>query len=293
MKIQGPIKLKAPAKINLGLKVKGLRTDGYHEIETVLQMVSLFDEITFEERKHGIELITEEGHVPSGEENIIYKSAKLFFREVGGSGVRIRLRKGIPVAAGLGGGSSDAAATLTGLNRLSGSSLEKEELIELGRRVGSDVPFFLFGPSAIAMGRGDILSPISPLRAWVLLVNPNFPVSTAWAYQNYERLNHRSDTLLTKGENNIKLQPLLIGDNLDFLKGISNDLEGITIMYYPEIKEIKEALLCLGALCSLMSGSGPTIFGVFSQEELARKASLRFTGCRVFVTKTLTRLPFS
>jgi 4-diphosphocytidyl-2-C-methyl-D-erythritol kinase len=316
------LRIKTPAKINLGLEVKGLRPDGYHEIETIMQMVGLFDELRLEVKKEGIDLITLGKVVIPSEGNMVYKAFMLFNREVKGCGVRVRLKKNIPVAAGLGGGSSDGAATLVGLDKLYGTGLKREDLIDLGRRLGSDVPFFLCGPSALARGRGEILTPVRPLNSWVLLINPDFPVSTSWVYRDYDKLEVRStihasktlrfaqgdilavchsdpesssgeesrpeNRLLTKGIDSIKLPPPHKSANRYI-----NDLERVTIKRYPEIERIKESLIDSGAELALMSGSGPTVFGIFSEERLAKEASKRFRGYRVFVVKTLTKSPYT
>lgn len=282
------ILIKTPAKINLGLKVMGLRPDGYHEIETTMQMVALFDELTFEIREEGIELISDGEVIPSIEGNIVNKAFILLSREARGRGVKIKLKKNIPVAAGLGGGSSDAAATLLGLNKLWGTGLKKEDLIYLGSRLGSDVPFFLFGPSALARGRGDTLTPLRPLNTWVLLINPNLSVSTSWVYQSYDKFEGLiSETkLLTKRRDNIKL-PSLLKSETRYI----NDLEKVTIRSYPEVMRIKEELLDSGAEVALMSGSGPTVFGIFLEKSSAEVASKRFKGYKVFIVKTLTKSP--
>ena len=283
------ILIKTPAKINLGLRVKELRPDGYHEIATTMQMVGLFDELTFETIEKGIEIVTEGEVIKNGEENIIYKAYKILMKETEDIGVRIRLKKNIPVASGLGGGSSDGAATLVGLNMLWGLNFNKKKLMHFGSRLGSDVPFFLFGPSAHAKGRGDILTPVKPLNAWVLLVKPSFAVSTSWAYNNYNRLREKEqDTkLLTKRRDSIKLPRF----NKRFGEYI-NDLERVTGSKYPVISSIKKELIDSGAEISLMSGSGSTVFGIFSEKKSAEDASRRFKGYKVFVVKTLKELPY-
>ncbi len=283
------LKIKAPAKINLGLKVIGLRTDGYHEIETTMQMVGLFDEISFEMKDRGIKLLVEGEDISKGRENIVYKACELLRKKAGGKGVKIKLRKNIPLSAGLGGGSSDGAATLVGLNRLWGLGLDREELMHLGCRLGSDVPFFLFGPSALARGRGEILTRVRPLNKWILLVNPTFPVATSWVYNSYDRSGEKAPNtkILTKRKDSIKLPRL----NKRF-GGYSNDLEKVTGSNYPVIERIKKDLINSGAEASLMSGSGPTVFGIFSEKRSTEKASERFKGYKVFVVKTLTKSPF-
>lgn len=318
------LEIKTPAKINLGLRIKGSRSDGYHEIETTMQMIGLFDELLFEEKDRGLDLKVD-GEVDIPEEgNIITRAFKLLRKNAGGRGVMIRLKKNIPVSAGLGGGSSDGAATLIGLNKLWKSGLQQKELMQLGKNLGSDVPFFIFGPSALATGRGDTLTPVRPLNAWVLLINPNFPVSTLWAYQNYDKLvrsmAHKSKSLrfaqgdiaavchseqspepdgtgqseescsdtklLTKSRDNIKLPRPKKNAG-----GYCSDLERVTIERYPEIETIKDELIGTGASIALMSGSGPTVFGIFHEKSLAVKASKRFKGYKVFIVKTLTESP--
>jgi len=274
------ILIKTPAKINLGLRIKGLRRDGYHEIETRMQMVGLFDELIFERAEKGIDLIIDGEGIPPKKGNMVYNAFMLLSKRSGGNGVRIRLKKQIPVASGLGGGSSDGAATLVGLNRLWRLGLTREDLMDLAKMLGSDVPFFLFGPSAFATGRGEILRAVKPLDAWILLIDMGFQVSTTWAYKNYDRL-------LTKGGDNIKLR-------LSEEAGgrYINNLERVTIERYPEIRKIKEVLVDSGAKEALMSGSGPAVFGIFSDRRSALEASKRFKGYKVFTVKTLTRSPF-
>lgn len=283
------LKIKTPAKINLGLRVNGLRPDGYHEIVTTMQMVGLFDELTFETIEEGIEIITEGEIIKDGEENIIYKAYRILKKETEDIGVRIRLKKNIPVAAGLGGGSSDGAATLVGLNMLWGLGLNKKKLMHFGSRLGSDVPFFLFGPSAQAKGRGEVFTPVKPLNAWVLLVNPSFAVDTSWAYSNYDTLGEKDQNtkLLTKRRDSITLPRF----NKRF-GGYINDLERVTGSKYPVINSIKKELIDSGAEISLMSGSGPTVFGIFSEKKSAENASRKFKRYKVFVVETLKELPY-
>lgn len=310
------LKIKAPAKINLGLKVNGLRPDGYHEIETTMQMVGLFDELSFERIDKGIEILVQGEDITSGEENMVYKAFRLLskyarkrgmHRMMHTMGAKIRLIKNIPLSAGLGGGSSDGAATLIGLNRLWGLGIDREGLMQLSFRLGSDVPFFLFGPSAMARGRGEILTPVKPLNAWVLLINPNIPVSTSWVYKNYDRIIARQgcpvhhgrydfltlpdiasskSKLLTKRKDSIKLPRPKKNMNRYI-----NDLERVTLSKYPVVDQIKRELIDSGARISLMSGSGPTVFGIFSEKRSAEEASKRFKGYKVFIVKTLTESP--
>ena len=263
--------LLSPAKINLRLEVLYKRDDGYHEIRTVMQRIDLCDEM--EISLSGSELlISSQGEdIPTGEENIAYRAARRLLDEFNlNTGIRIFIKKKIPVAAGLAGGSSNAATTMMGLNRLLKLGLSKERLIEIGKELGADVPFFIFEKPALATGIGEILQEIElPSPLWVVLVNPGISVSTAWAYK---KLNMG----LTWKRNNISmLQPILPVSHLYNL--LHNDLETVTIKRYPEIQEIKDELHMNGAVGELMSGSGSTVFGIFPDRNYAEKACLRMS----------------
>jgi len=265
--------LKAPAKINLYLKVTGRRADGYHTLDTLMQKVSLCDELELRLCKRGIHLCCPGGEGLESCDNLVYRAAELFLQTVGlqrtgaTHGVEISLKKNIPVAAGLGGGSSDAAATLKGLDALLGCGCSSEELAAMGLRLGADVPFFLADASAaIAKGIGEILTPVDPLVGYdILLVNPGFPVSTQWVYQTFA---------LTKKENASNLQdfqqevngcslPSGFVEGKAQLRAMRNDLEAVTASRYPEIGKLKNVMAASGAAATLMSGSGPTVFGLF------------------------------
>lgn len=279
----GPILLKAPAKINWFLIVKGLRDDGYHEIESLMQKVSVYDELTFEPSDK-IEIITE-ADIPL-EENLIYKAVNLLKDWQGiEKGVRITLRKEIPIAAGLGGGSSDAATAIIGLNELWRLNLSISDMIRIGVSIGSDVPFFFSSPAAIVRGRGDIVSPVKLNHSYPLvLVNPYLRVETRWAYSEIDRIqkvyNSSDYTYPSEFISRLKARTL---------RGLRerNDLEEVVILRYPEIGEIKERLKEMGATFSIMSGSGPTVIGVFETYEKADRARAVFLGkywCRVAET---------
>jgi 4-diphosphocytidyl-2-C-methyl-D-erythritol kinase len=275
--------LRAPAKINWFLFVLGRRSDGYHDIASPMQCVSLFDVLEFE-KSDRIELESEID-IPK-EENLVYRAA-LMLREHASfkGGARITLRKEIPSAAGLGGGSSDAAFTLIGLNRLWGLGRTREELMGLAALLGSDVPFFVQGPFALIEGRGEKVTPLSAGSSLaLLLVNPGVPVSTAWAYGAHE-------AELTKKDVDIKLfcQSLAAKDFPSLARMIVNDLEKPVIRRYPVVAEIKEMLVAHGAVVSCMSGSGPTVFGVFRSEGQALDASAKMGGHWRRVVKTLCR----
>lgn len=256
----------APAKINLCLHVLGKRPDGYHELAMLMQRVSLADRVS-------ISLVSDPGvfvtcaglDLAAGEENIAGRAARRLIELSGEKrGVRIDIDKRIPVAAGLGGGSSDAAAVLSGLNDMLGLGLSPETLREEGVKLGADVPFFLFPSAAWATGIGERLEPVSGLPAvWYVLVNPGFAVSTAWVFQN---LGLTSPSTATK-------MPRFSGALGELLDILHNDLESVTSVRHPEIAEIKGRLRDLGAAGVLMSGSGPTVFGVFAEEAAALKAA--------------------
>lgn len=280
--------LRAPAKINLGLHVLKRREDRYHEIETVMQMVSLFDDLLVEEGPRGILVETDHRDLPAGRGNLIYRAADLLAEASRTApAVRLRLVKRIPVSAGLGGGSSDAAAALIGLNRLWDLSYPRERLMELAGRIGMDVPFFLFSATALARGRGDLLeklaSPAPPL--WLLLVHPGFGISTRTAYQGLK-------LGLTTENKHISIREFTIpalGRG-----GLENDLEKVAFEEYPVLREMKHSIEKLGALSVSMSGSGPTIFGVFPDREKAleaRGALAKRKDLSVFMVHTLRSLP--
>ena len=265
------IELFSHAKVNLRLDILGKRPDGYHNIRTVFQKITLGDELTIAIAKSGIEVACNNPQVPNNEGNLAFTAARaLFDRYKIKDGVKIAISKQIPVAAGLGGGSSNAAATLMGINQLFGLGLSAEELMKIGKEIGADVPFFIFGKSARATGIGEILEPlpITP-QLWFLLITPDIPISTAWAYNAIRRG-------LTNREINI-----IIPDCIDHLTEVitilSNDLEKVVIPQYPVIQTIKDELLDKGAKGSLMSGSGSTVFGIFESEAEAKEAHTQIT----------------
>lgn len=279
--------LKTPAKINLCLSVLGKRPDGYHEVSMLMQMVGLYDEVRVARSVSGMRVECDSSEVPGGESNLAYRAAKELLNLRGeGGGFDIRISKRIPVAAGLGGGSSDAAAVLVAANRLLGAGLDTRGLAEIGCRLGMDVPFFFFGPAALARGRGELLTPVPPLPPfWVLLVNPGFATSTAWVYKNLNL------ALTKKGDCN-KIPRLTVGT---IAGSLQNDLEAVTSSAHPVISEIKNALKEHGALGASMSGSGPTVFGVFETEAACMRAAdaLSPRGWRLYPAATLTEPPFA
>jgi len=252
--------LQAPAKVNLRLDVIRKRPDGYHDLRMLMVRIALFDRITLElTDTPGVQVLCDAPDVPSGEGNIVWKGATTLLRRRGvDQGVRITIGKGIPAAAGLGGGSSDAATTLAGLNRLLGLGCSNEELREIALPLGADVPFFLFSSPAVAEGVGEILSPapLLPPCSFVL-VNPRIPVPTAWVYQNLQLTQRPAEDTFHRSFRTVK----------DLCAFLSNDLERVTIPAYPVVGDIRDALLGAGCLGALMSGSGPSVFGVCRSRE--------------------------
>ena len=259
------ITLKAPAKVNYLLDVIRRRPDGYHDLRMVMQRVNLCDELTITlTDTPGISVTCGKNGVPDGPGNIAWKAANALLELTGGSqGAAISILKNIPVAAGLGGGSSDAASVLMGMNELLQLRLPDQRLMEIGVKLGADVPFFVFKKTALAEGIGETLTAMPEMPAsWVLLVNPGVHVSTAWVYNNLKLTN--------RGE--LNRLPVSYGSLEDVCAIFANDLESVTIPVFPVIAKIKEAMLQHGALAAMMSGSGPTVFGLFQDRETAEQA---------------------
>ena len=272
----------APAKINLFLHITAKRPDGYHDIFSLMQPVSLYDEVEIEVNTDGgIVVEADVPGVPNGPGNLAYRAARLFLDESGiESGVKISIRKRIPHGAGLGGGSSDAATVLSALNGLLDAGFSIEKLMALGAELGSDVPFFMLKTAAIASGRGTELTSVKLPSYQYVLINPGFGVSTEWAYSNFILTNRVEDNTLFYSEDTSIDLPWLT-------RSLYNDLESVTAPVHPQIDVIKEVLLNAGAEGALMSGSGPTLFGLFSDRTAALKATASLKEslgdeCRVF-----------
>jgi 4-diphosphocytidyl-2-C-methyl-D-erythritol kinase len=263
------------AKINLGLYIIGKRPDGFHDIETVLQTIDLYDTIDITPLPgRTLSVRCDHPQVPSGPENLAYRAARLLQEEVSlAGGCDIEIRKRIPPAAGLGGGSSNAAVTLLGLNRLWNLKLSHEKLHDLAGRLGSDVPFFLRGGAAVATGRGDCLTPLRMRpHFWMVLIKPNFSIPTTWAYG-------RVKIPLTSNSRFVKLKGLKEICDIDHLLSLlNNDLEKAVGDVYPLIAEIKSDLLSRGAIGAAMSGSGSAVFGVVRTRSEARQLAQKM--CR-------------
>lgn len=261
--------ISAPAKINLSLDITGKLENGYHTLEMILQTISLKDEIMLEKQPEGVTIVCTHPLVPSDGSNICHKAARAFFLKTGiQGGVKIQIQKRIPVGAGLAGGSSNAAAVLKGLNTLYETCLSEDELLEMGLQCGADVPFCLAGGTCLARGIGEKLTRLPSFGGvHAVLIMPEFSVSTAWVYQNY-----RMDDPVRHPDTQAILSALRAGDVAKVAREMKNVLETVTAVKYPEIEGIKRDLKNSGALGSLMSGSGPSVFGLFGDPEQARRA---------------------
>jgi len=283
---QSSLSLRAPAKINWFLDVIGKRNDGYHDIISLMQCISLYDELMFE---HSAMIkVVSNSDIPL-KDNLVYKAASLLKQYTSyRGGVKIVLYKGIPIGAGLGGGSSDAAYTLSGLNILLGLGLNNKELSSIGSEIGSDVPFFLNTPCALVAGKGEKILPLKMTSSvMLLLIKPRMSVPTSWAYASFDKLK-MSDSELTKKRVDIKLfcQALENSDFTHLGNMMNNDLEKVIIKRYPVVGSLKKRLLEKGAIISAMTGSGPTVFGVFDSKDIAEKAAeaMKPYWCRVVKT---------
>jgi len=261
------MKILSPAKINLFLHITGKRSDGYHDLVTIMCCVSLYDTIFLTTHAKKTTVSCSNPEVPEDETNIAFKAADLFLNRLNRQeGVKITIKKEIPVAAGLGGGSSNAAAVFLGLNRCYGYPFSLDDLMAMGISIGADVPFFLFGKPAIASGIGEKLEVCDGLPSYkILLVYPGFGVSTAEVYKNVDLGLTKCEKPLTK--------PLLGKGKFSTEYHLYNDLETVVVSRHPEIIAVKESLLSHGARGALMSGSGPTVFGLFSDHDQALAAN--------------------
>lgn len=264
------ISLKALAKINLGLDVVRRREDGYHEVRMIMQTIQLYDRLDIKRTQEpGIQIQTNLSFLPVNENNLIYKAAKLLMDEFSiTDGVSVKLDKRIPVAAGMAGGSTDAAAMLIGVNRLFSLGLTKRQLMERGVQIGADVPYCIMRGTALAEGIGEALSPLPPMvKCPVLIAKPAISVSTKFVYQNLKLDDTTIHPDIDRLIDDIKAKNLY-----DIAAHMGNVLETVTIPNYPVIDEIKKHMLSNGAVGAMMSGSGPTVFGLFDDEDTAKKA---------------------
>ena len=267
------LELKALGKINLGLDVLGKRENGYHDVRMVMQTVYLYDQIWMVKTKEpGIRLSTNLFYLPVNENNLAYRAAELLMKEFGiQEGIKIILDKHIPVAAGMAGGSSNAAAVLFGMNRMFSLGLSQKELMERGVSLGADVPYCIMRGTVLAEGIGEKLTPLPPMpRCFVLLAKPSISVSTKMVYEkldSHEIAKHPDIDGIIEG--------LKGRDLLSVAACMGNVLEKVTVEAYPVIDEIMEVMKKQGALNAMMSGSGPTVFGLFDDKKKAKKAAFK------------------
>lgn len=300
------ITVRSCAKINLGLRVKEKRPDGYHNIETIFVPIKLFDKIRLEIIDHGIILkinfdenafsfwempsfnssIIGKIKIPSGKNNLAYKAASLFFKKSGiTKGIAILLNKSIPVGAGLGGGSSNAAAVLAGMNRLFNNPLTKKELFNLGLELGMDVPFFLTAKPCYATGRGEILTPIAIPKLYVCVYFPNYPIRTEWAYQQLAKTR----SVLTNTDLSLMIlkKKLVNGDLVGLSHYLRNSFEEIVFAVHPDLAKIKKLFLSSGAYAASLTGSGSAIFALVEKKKIPQlKTALKRNKIRVIFTES-------
>ena len=266
------IQLKALAKINLGLDVLRRREDGYHEVKMIMQTISLHDDLEIRRIKTPeIQVKTNLYYLPTNENNLVYKAAKLLMDEFGiKEGVAIQLKKRIPVAAGMAGGSTDGAAVLWGMNQMYGLGLSRQELMERGVKLGADVPYCVRRGTALAEGIGERLSVLPSMpKCTILIAKPGISVSTKFVYENL----HANDLKPEQHPDVDRMIEAMKEKNLDLLcERMGNVLETVTIPAYPVIQEIKEHMMACGAAGAMMSGSGPTVFGIFHSPVQAKAA---------------------
>lgn len=266
------IQLKALAKINLGLDVLRRREDGYHEVKMIMQTISLHDDLEIRRIKTPeIQVKTNLYYLPTNENNLVYKAAKLLMDEFDiKEGVSIQLKKRIPVAAGMAGGSTDGAAVLWGMNQMYGLGLSRQELMERGVKLGADVPYCVQRGTALAEGIGERLSVLPSMpKCTILIAKPGISVSTKFVYENL----HANDLKPEQHPDVDRMIEAMKEKNLDLLcERMGNVLETVTIPAYPVIQEIKEHMMACGAAGAMMSGSGPTVFGIFHSPVQAKAA---------------------
>ncbi len=263
------IEKKAYAKINLGLDVLGVLPNGYHEVKMVMQTVGIYDVLTFEKASEGIVITTDSGELPTNEDNLIYKAAKLLLDKYHVTeGVRIHLEKHIPIAAGMAGGSTDAAATLKGINELFELGCDLEELKEFGVKIGADVPYCVMGGTALAEGIGEKLTALTPAPdCYLLVAKPDINVSTKYVYETLDSLKSYEHPDIDG-----MVEAIEAGDLAGVTMRMGNVLQDVTIPAHPIIDTLKKRMKELGAKESMMSGSGPTVFGIFTDEIAAHNA---------------------
>lgn len=278
--------VKAYGKINISLDIVGKREDGYHLLKMIMQNVDLYDSISFERCIKGINISCNKPYIPVDEKNLMYKAAKLFIDNYNISeGINIYLKKNIPVAAGMAGGSTDAAAVFKALREVFKIDASDNELMELGLKIGADIPYCIVGGTALCEGVGEIITPLKPFKNHILvLVKPNFGVSTKEVYKSLDisKIYKHPDTEeLIKAMEEEKLQ--------DVCNGMKNLLENVTLRKYPVLKRIKDDMVKMGAMGAMMSGSGPTIFAFFEDMLKAQRCYDKFKTQykEVYITRTI------
>ena len=281
--------IEANAKINLTLDILGKRADGYHEVAMVMQSIGLFDTLCLEKAATGVALEIDVPGLEADETNLAWQAAQMVINRCQlPGGVHIRLEKRIPVAAGLAGGSADAAAVLRGMNRLYGLGLTDTELCHMGQELGSDVPFCILGGTMLATGRGEVLERLPDMpECYVVLAKPPISVSTAWAYQHYDQSGAGQHP-----DNQAIRQQIAAGNLKGISKLLCNVLESVTIKKYEEISVYKQIMCAHGAMASMMSGSGPTVFALVATREAAENLAAlvkKTTDAAVFTAKTVSR----
>jgi len=266
------IEYQAHAKVNLTLHITGRRPDGYHTLESVMQTVTLADRLVFTRADAGLTLACDDPSLPTGPDNLVVRAAQALRHHVGRPelAAHIALEKRIPAGAGLGGGSSDAAATLLGLGELWGLGLEPADLVPVAAGLGSDVPYFLYGGIAVVRGAGEQVEPVPMVPPWLHLViaRPDFPISTAQVYRRYDELGlPEQDQLATAP----LLAALEQGHPESIAAALHNDLEQAVLPFAPEVAKVREALLSAGCLAALLCGSGSAVFGLCRDEDHAQQ----------------------
>jgi 4-diphosphocytidyl-2-C-methyl-D-erythritol kinase len=278
--------VKAYGKINISLDIVGKREDGYHLLKMIMQTVDLYDSMSFQKCNKGINISCNKPYIPTDEKNLVYKAAKLFMDTYNISeGINIYLKKNIPVAAGMAGGSADAAAVFKTLKKIFEIDVDDNELMDLGVKIGADVPYCIMGGTALCEGIGDIITPLASFKNHILiLVKPNFGVSTKEVYKNldYSKIFKHPDTeAIIRAMEEERLE--------DVCDGMKNLLENVTLRKYPVLKRIKEDMIRMGAMGAMMSGSGPTIFAFFDDMLKAQRCYDKFKiqYKEVYLTRTI------
>ena len=279
------IVVPAPAKINLALAIKGLRDDGYHEVEMIMQSISLHDSVIIGKNDGEIKLTISDPSLPEDENNIAYRAAKMIIEKADlTAGVDIHIKKNIPVAGGLAGGSTDAAAVLTGINRLFNLNISELNLSKMASELGSDVPFCLHGGTTLAYGRGEKIKQLPDIKRYnLVIINPGIPISTAWAYQEFDKLRVNRKVPIKELVNKLNKR-----EYISWSDGWINVLEEVATSFYPEIKDIKSILKEMGALFVLMSGSGSTVFAIVKDQEKGQNIKTNWPRTNDFITTAWT-----